>query len=81
MLTFCRRTQNTPLAVRLWRNRKSTYARSASRMSPAFMSFVSSSAIVESWGFPASMRTTDGMNEPMGSLACIFAAAFRLLYG
>ena len=50
-------------------------------MSPAFMSFVSSSAIVESWGFPASMRTTDGMNEPMGSLACIFAAAFRLLYG
>ena len=45
------------------------------------MSFVSSSAIVESWGLPASMRTTDGMNDPTGSLVCILAAAFLLRYG
>jgi hypothetical protein len=44
------------------------------------MSFVSSSAIVESWGLPASVRTTDGMNEPIGSRVCIFAAAFLPLF-
>ncbi len=42
------------------------------------MSLVNSSAIVESWGLPASTHTTDGMNDPTDSLVCILAAVFSM---